>query len=477
MPMVSEVLQESRLFKTVVRGGYCVGCGACASVRDSAIQISLNAQGLLTAVVGEGSKGDGDALAEVCPFSDKSLNEDQIASQLFAAKCQHHEKIGYHLATYAGHVLEGDFRQRGSSGGMGSWVVSKLLSEGLVDAVVHVQRRNPTEVDARLFEYQVSDTLERICEGAKSRYYPIEMSQVMKLVRERPGRYAVVGIPCFIKAVRLLMNQDSALRDRIVFCVGLICGHLKSTQFAAMFAWQCGIEPERLLAIDFRRKLTGRGANDYGVEVTGISDGKVATDTRAVRDLFGYDWGLGLLKYKACDYCDDVVAETADVAVGDAWLTQYLGDSRGTNVVVVRHHAIQGLIENAIANGQLSMDWIDPDEVARSQTAGLNHRREGLAYRLHLADKQGVWRPRKRVKPNAGFSRKFQRRHVLRMELAEKSHTAFYDACVAKDFSVFISRMEPLIRRYRLLYRRPLWKRIAVRLGKALLNYIRSFAT
>ena len=36
----------------------------------------------------------------------------------------------------------------------------------------------------------------------------------------------------------------------------------------------------------------------------------------------------------ACEFCDDVVGETADMSVGDAWLPGYVSDWRGTSVVV-----------------------------------------------------------------------------------------------------------------------------------------------
>ncbi len=253
------------------------------------------------------------------------------------------------MATYAGCVSEGDFRDRGSSGGMGTWIISQLLKEGLVDGVIHVHQRAYSDQDPRLFHYQLSTTAEQVRNGAKSRYYPIEISEVMQLVREQPGRYAIVGIPCFIKAVRLLMQQDALIAERIRFCIGLICGHLKSMRFAEMFAWQCGIEPDKLLSIDFRKKLPGADANKYGIEVAGLKNSQVVTVVKPVHDLYGSDWGLGFFKYKACDYCDDVVAETADVVVGDAWLPQYIKDSQGTNVIVVRHPIIQDLLERGIA--------------------------------------------------------------------------------------------------------------------------------
>jgi coenzyme F420-reducing hydrogenase beta subunit len=341
---------------------------------------------------------------------------------------------------------------------MGTWIINQLMNEGLVDGVIHVHQRRPSENDPRLFHYQLSTTVEQVRNGAKSRYYPVELSKMMQIIRERPGRYAIVGIPCFIKAVRLLIKQDQLLAERIKFCVGIICGHLKSMRFAEMFAWQCGIEPGNLLEFDFRKKLPGKTANEYGIRSVGLKDGQVVERISPVRDLYGWDWGQGFFKYKACDYCDDIVAETADVAVGDAWLPQYNSDSRGTNVVVVRHPIIRDLIQEGIATGKLKLDNIDADQVARSQSSGFSHRREGLAYRLYLADQRGEWRPTKRVKPKIDhLSSKLQKRLNLRVKLAAESHIAFKDAVNAGKFSVFTRRMSFLTFQYKLTYS-PIWK-------------------
>lgn len=229
MATITKNSDVNQLFETVIDGGYCVGCGACASVSGSPVKMELNSHGQFVASIdsADAHPFSDSPVQKVCPFSNKSLNEDEISQELFGEFAKHHNKIGHYLATYAGYVSEGEFRDRGSSGGMGTWIVSRLLSEDLVDGVIHVHQRQPSDNDPRLFQYQISTTVEQVQKGAKSRYYPIELSQVIQIVREQPGRYAIVGIPCFIKAVRLLARQDPLISERIKFCVGLVCGHLK----------------------------------------------------------------------------------------------------------------------------------------------------------------------------------------------------------------------------------------------------------
>lgn len=462
--------QINTLFDTVIDGDYCSGCGACAAVASDALTMSFDAYGRLQPQVKSATVASNADVLAVCPFADGNPNEDRLGSELFASDGTYHDRIGYYHATYAGYVTEPDFRDRGSSGGMGTWIVQELFNRGLVDRVIHVKQHQPNEGDASLFRFEISDSTPEIRRGAKSRYYPVEMSQVIQEVKQQPGRYAIVGVPCFIKAIRLLAKQDPVIKERLRFGVGLVCGHLKTSHFADMFAWQSGIEPGNLTSIDFRKKIPGQNANQYGVETIGNSQGKTISAIKSNYELYGYLWGHGFFKYQACDYCDDVVAETADVTVGDAWLPQYVEDSQGTNVVVVRNPIIQELITAGMASGRIHLDTISADDVARSQDAGLRHRREGLSYRLHLKDLAGDWRPQKRVQAQAShLNRKWQQIHQMRVKMANQSHTAFLQAINAQDFEVFRNLMQPLVETYHQLYQAPLWKRLAVKIKKAIL--------
>ncbi|HWG42395.1 MAG TPA: Coenzyme F420 hydrogenase/dehydrogenase, beta subunit C-terminal domain [Gemmataceae bacterium] len=373
---------------------------------------------------------------EVCPFSNQSPNEDDIAQQLFAGP--HDPNVGYHLASYVGYVAEGGYRQRGTAGGFVTWLLVQLLKKNLVDGIIHV-RAEEAAGDGRLFRYAVSRTTEEVWSAAKSAYYPVEMSEVLRAVRGDGKSYAVVGLPCFIKAIRLLTRRDETLAGQIRYCVGLICGHLKSTGFAESLAWQCGVHPRELRGIDFRAKLDGRPANRYGLTVLGSE-----AVTRPMEGLVGAHWGRGYFKYKACDYCDDVVGETADISIGDAWLDPLQKDSRGHNVVTVRAETLRSLIDEGIALGDLHFSRTDAKTVAASQKSGFAHRREGLRIRLRQTDGRGAWRPNKRVQPATSASREAVEKEAWRERYRDESHAAFRQAKDSDDLSVFLERMRRL---------------------------------
>jgi len=187
--------------------------------------------------------------------------------------------------------------------------------------------------------------------------------------------------------------------------------------------------------------------------------------------MYGTDWGLGFFKYKACDYCDDIVAETADITIGDAWLPEYIHDSQGTNVVIVRHPVLHDLVRQAMIRGDLKLDSMTPKDIVRSQDANYRHRRSGLAYRLYLAKKRGEWFPPKRVKPSTMLKPRVKKRQIMRILLAEKSHLAFQEALDTGQFSLFIEKMKPLILRYRKTYEYPSWVKLAGRAKHFLIGF------
>jgi coenzyme F420-reducing hydrogenase beta subunit len=100
------------------------------------------------------------------------------------------------------------------------------------------------------------------------------------------------------------------------------------------------------------------------------------------------DWGAGFFMNNACNFCDDVVAETADISFGDAWVEPYSSDGRGTNVVVVRAPVVEKLITDAIQQGRLQLQAVDGAFVAQTQAAGFRQRREGTRLPAYLEPKR-----------------------------------------------------------------------------------------
>jgi coenzyme F420 hydrogenase subunit beta len=459
--------RHQRLLSQVVAGGYCIGCGACAYATNSRLSLGFDKIGRLQAfssplsvvnTLEEDRRLDRFDPNLVCPFSSSAATEDQLAASLFP-QAQADASIGRYLKCYAGHVLEHDFRKNGGSGGVAKWLLVELLRQRMVDAVIQVRVRSG--VDGPLYEYAVFDDVKSAIGGSKSAYYPIEMSGVLEQVANVNRTYAIVGLPCFIKAIRLIQRNDQVIRERIAYCVGLVCGHLKTTRYAESLAWQSGIHPSSISEIDFRVKLPSEPANQKGFRVRGGFPLPIIDRISKTREFLGGDYNDCFFRYEACEFCDDVVAETADIAIGDAWLPEYVSDGNGANVFVIRNQNIQSLISAAISQGRINAKQVSPEDIKGSQAGGLRDRREGLAYRLYLKDKDRTWRPPKRVVASkAGLGVLRTRIYELRSLLSSRSHESFSRAREKNDLAIFIKEMNPLITKYRRLQQqaRASWK-------------------
>jgi coenzyme F420-reducing hydrogenase beta subunit len=394
------------------RAGLCIGCGSCASPSPE-VTMAFDTGGFLKPRgPREWRERRSAEFARTCPFSPSARDEDAIAAELFPGTLRD-PAIGRYRATYVG-AADPATRSAGSSGGMATWLAAELLRSGTVDGVAHVV---PTPASSgRLFAYTVSRSVAAVRVGAKSRYYPIDLQSILREIREVPGRYAVVGIPCFIKAVQLARAEEPVLAERIVATIGLFCGHMKSARLATSFARQLGFAQAEVAAIDYRRKDPERPANWYTAEVCGPGG---EARTRDWWHLAEGDWGAGFFMSPACNWCDDVAAECADVALGDAWLEPYSSDGRGTNVVVVRSARMAELIGQGMAEGRLELAAVDADFVRRTQAAGFRQRREGLGWRLARNWLPVI--PRKRVAPDAAIPLRRRAIYALRMSISRWS--------------------------------------------------------
>jgi len=186
-----------------------------------------------------------------------------------------------------------------------------------------------------------------------------------------------------------------------------------------------------------------------------------------MKEVFGGgDWGFGCFKYNACDFCDDVVGELSDISFGDAWLPEYLGDSSGTNVIITRNEQLANLLVQASQSKRIYLEPISPEQVVESQAGGFRHRRTELPYRLHVKEREGEWRPKKRVEASTKTTNR-ERKMVqdIRMKVPQLSNEAFREAKKTGNLDVFESELAAVYERYTQVVKRSLIERIVTRLN------------
>ena len=390
LPHQPHVIQE------VVADDLCIGCGVCAGACPRRnLLMKWDSRGFLRPrAIGECPASCGVCVA-VCPFGGDVRDEDTIAEELYAGgdAVKHSAEAGFWRAAYIGSVAVGEYRERGASGGLASWVLCQLLERGAVDRVACVASTGEPEC---LFRFAVCDSPDEVRRCSKSAYYPVELSGVLRTILDEPARYAIIALPCFAKALRLAASRIPDLRDRLSMVCGLVCSQLKSRSFADYLVLHAGLDPQSTTWVSFREKVPDRPASN-GAFAARAGEQRAQVDR--VSRVYGQAWGIGQFKPRACDFCDDVFAETADVVFMDAWLPDYVLDWRGASIVVTRSAQADELVRLGVCDGELALGPVGVESVLRSQRGPLLQKRVLLANRLWLAEREGRSPTRKRVAP------------------------------------------------------------------------------
>lgn len=455
--------QPPHTIREVVARGMCIGCGACSVATQGRIPLTLSRYGMYQAKLENINDSDIDLADRVCPFSDNSLNEDELsAPSTWGKKLSHDPRAGHFSTTWAGRKNASDDElSKHSSGGLTSWLTEKLLASGFVDGIIQVQ--NQGLVSTYINSYDVDSGLNTL----KSHYTSTTLRDVILEVRGNNQKYAVVGLPCFIKAARLISSQDEVLSHQLTFFVGLVCGHLKSQLFGQSLAWQLGVKPAEVVQLDFRVKNSLRdvGQYDFGVIGRGDSELRLAQSS----SLVGGNWGHGSFQPEACNFCDDVFAETADVVFGDAWLPEYRTNWRGTNIILSRNSIVDDLLITAQSTKQLEIHPITIEKIVESQAGNFRHRREGLQVRLHDDVRQGLSVPQKRVVPSDRAVSRHRRKIIrYRRYMSKQSFSLFLEACNTGEISGYLRRFSKMVHKYDVLNKPPFIYRFRSVIGRVL---------
>jgi coenzyme F420-reducing hydrogenase beta subunit len=401
--------KANQVVTEIVEQEICCGCGICAGVCPfHNLKMAWRDNGdLAPRLLGECSPGCRLCL-KVCPFGPQAPCEDRLARARFGGSddIKHDEAAGVYLESLAGYSLAGKHRERGASGGMATWLAETLLAKGLVDAVVCV---GAGEGGERLFEYKVIDDLESLRASAGSRYYPVDMAEAVSLINEknREGRYAVVGLPCALKGLRLAMEAMPRLGRRIAYTLGLTCGHMPNRFYTEYLACLSGVSADSLTSVQYRRKEDTGHAGNYKFQAR-AENGRAGAAIPFFK--ISNIWTDGYFQVNACNYCDDVFAEVADVVFMDAWLPRYVRDPRGHSLMVVRHPDLLSIFAEGADSGTCSLESLPISQVTESQRGVIDIKRKLLGARLYAADLHGGKTPAKRSPADADSYRRYRRK-------------------------------------------------------------------
>ncbi len=385
----------------IVLADICCGCGTCAGMCPcDSLEMAFNKYGEYQPhLIGECS--DCGLCLKVCPFNDNTQNE--LADGLFSlvSNIKKDDTLCYYHTCLMGFANKDGIREKGASGGMVTLLLTLLFEQGKIDGAVVV---GPSDRKGIRFESRIVRSVEEIQASAKSKYYPIEHSRVLKQILNEDGKYAVVGLPCHIYGIRKAQKHSKKLRERIKYILGIVCGHGVSASFTDFLIDCTGVARDAVKTIDYRDKTGTERSSNYSFAVIPSYDENCCIRLPFQESILGQVWLRRMFVPNVCDYCDNVFSELADATFMDAWLQEQIQDPKGNSIVVVRNPAVARLLFDASKSGQCRLTEIDSETVIRSQRGGIEYKRNQISGRLWFARNRKRWIPERRKIPEPPVS-------------------------------------------------------------------------
>lgn len=351
---------------SIVKANLCTGCGACAGLFEvPAATMALTADGFLR------------------PQPCRPLNAEE--SQRFQSICpgaglahpsrdaRFHTLWGPVIESLTGYAKDDTVRHQGSSGGVISALAIHLLETQQVDGVVHIAPSTDHPFNNRI---QTSTTREEVLRAAGSRYAPAAPLADLHGYLSRPGRFAFIGKPCDIAAMRAIQRQNPAYTEKFPYLLSFMCAGTPSMQGTEAVVRHMGLKPEEVVRFRYR------GNGWPGMARAETKDGSAAEmDYQA-------SWGQILNRHLQfrCKICPDGTGEFADITCADAWHGDDKGypsfeESAGRSLILARTEAGQRLIQQALAQGAIAVEPLPIAQIAAMQPYQVT-RKQALIARL-----------------------------------------------------------------------------------------------
>lgn len=427
--------------EVIVKNDYCIGCGVCAGICPSNnLNMDWSPKGELIPYNNNACKDNCSICLDVCPFYDHEVNQNDIANSLFSkiSKIKYNEYTGYYLNCYVGFQKDVEKRLKSASGGVATSFLSSLLEKNVVDKVIAV---GAFEDNDKMFDFKILSNPNEVYSCAGSAYYPVEISRVLKkiLKEKEVDTYAVIALPCVVYALRLAMEKIPKLKRKIKIFASLTCGQLQNRFYTELLALESGITVENLSKVDFRRKSKENTAINF-MQVAIDKEGKEGV-YQVNQELPYHLWHYQYFKQNACNFCDDIFGELADVTFMDAWLPEYIKDYKGTSLVIVRTNTVKKLLGQS---QECILNSIPVQKLTESQMGVIQKKRVSLKGRLFKIDSLGFFYPKKRVHPDINEYNKNKEFIELTFKVQEKSKEIFPNHLQNKSSKEFWDKMKDI---------------------------------
>lgn len=360
------------IVEQVAQSGLCSGCGLCESISGAGrVEMKLTQQGFMRPVV----------INPIDVTTEKIVRRScpGVLVEHDMPLHDYHPIWGALKTVQTGFATDKEIRRLGSSGGVISALANYLLDSNQVDFVAQMA---VSVTDPLANDLQLSFRREDVLRAAGSRYAPsAPLRRVVELL-DSGKRFAFVGKPCDVAALRQFGRLDDRVSRQIPFMLSFMCAGIPSQNGTRELLRKMGVEPSEVKSFRYR----GDGWPGKARAVTHSGESHEMD--------YNSSWGSVLNRHLQfrCKICPDGTGEFADVVCADAWYGKdgypEFDEKDGRSLVLGRTDRGVELIRKATDAGSVIVADLAVEEIAAMQPYQVDRKRvvlgRVLATRLAL---------------------------------------------------------------------------------------------
>lgn len=338
-------------------------CGTCVGVCPvSGITMTLTQKGVYAPSVQSSLCTQCERCIQACPGI--GINAHEISSTLFQAPSINYRRdIGYYMGCYFGHATDPRVRQRSTSGGAVTALLSYLLDKQLIHGALVTKAHSTNPLETESF---IARSIDELNSASTTRYCPTSPNTVLSQILRENGVFAVVGLPCHIHGIRKAEQIYPVLKSKIFLHIGLFCSGVPTFIGTYELLHQLGVEKSDIKEFKYR-------VGWPSTSVITLKNGRTLHHP-FLETLLSKTWGLRFFLSPRCTLCFDALNELADIAFGDAHLPRTDNSSLFRSLMITRTPHADQVLKNA--DTYIYSEAVSPTIVARTQHGALQFKRK-----------------------------------------------------------------------------------------------------
>ncbi len=314
--------------------------------------------------------------------------------------------LGEHIACRKGYANDESIRKNAASGGMITALLCYWLETGQIDGAWVTKSK--IENGTLSYDTFIATTPEEIRSCSSSIYMDMPLLKHIDVVKNFPGKVAVVLTPCLTRALDTMMERDEELKNKIVLKLALYCSGNHTDGATMLPLEKSGISLENAQRLYYRR------GHWRGLSTVVYADGSEKTLSYP-KTICAYKNAYYFEK-PSCMMCQDHFGNASDISFGDIWLKEMKKHAIKHTGCVIRSQKGYEMYMDAVKAGVLTESHL-------SETKAIKSQKRALVFKFNCA----AAKVKKGEKTSLDTSSKCKWNHRLAFKLAERNRKYSYE--------------------------------------------------